>query len=975
MRSLLGRAVAVAIATGAAVVAQDVGSIRGTVADREWKGPLAEVQVSVVETGQRAVSDVLGVFTFTAVRPGKYTLVFAKDGYVREVRADLVVAAGKVTDLEVTLAGDITELEPRVVTDVVKMGAEGDATSLDTRLESPALVDSVGAEVMSKAGASDAAAALRLVAGASLQNGKTAVIRGLPDRYVSSQINGVRLPSADEDKRAVELDQFPAEVIAGIQVAKTFTPDQLGDASGGAVNVLLKGVPDEPFLARWKLQTTHNTQTTGRHDFLSYRGGGLQYWGGSASARGEQELGENWDGAVGVTEGDAPIDYKWSGSIGGRVEVARGVRVGGTVNIFYERDSSLEKNGIDDSWRVNTIGEPMVPDTSLGSPTGGSFISSLLDVKQGKRSVNWGGLATVGVETDHHAVTLAYLFTRSFDDIATLAEDTRGKQYFFPGYDPEVPTTPGHDVPDGAPYLRYQTLEYTERLTSTLQLSGRHRLDQVVGRRKAAVELDWTLARSTADRDQPDKRLFATSWTPDFFTPLKPAAAITLGNLQRTYKTLGEESEQYTVGLKIPFAQWSGDKGYVKVGVFGDTVDRRYDQETYSNFADPSPGFAGTFDEVDWSTHWIFEDHAITAGTTDVDYTGRQQVKAWYAMLDLPLLRTLNLVGGVREESTSISVVNVPEAAATWLPEGENAAVALGPGDADVDFSERELLPSVGLVWRPADAWTVRAAYGETVARQTFKEITPILNQEYLGGPIFIGNPNLRTSHIRNYDLRADWTPTSTTLVSVSWFEKDIRDPIEYLERATTFNFTTATNYPRGNLSGYEVEARQGLAPIGEALEGVTFGGNLTQIEARVNLPDSEIAAFRSLHGRDPSFSREMTSAPDWLWNLFVTWDVALTKTQIGLFYTVQGDTLVQGSGPSNSTFVPPTYLTQFDTLNLSVAQKLGENVRLVFAAKNLTDSEQREVYRSEFIASDVLRRRSSDGIDFSLTLGGEIRF
>ena len=36
---------------------------------------------------------------------------------------------------------------------------------------------------------------------------KFAVIRGLP-RYVSSQRNGVRLPTADENKRAVELDQF-----------------------------------------------------------------------------------------------------------------------------------------------------------------------------------------------------------------------------------------------------------------------------------------------------------------------------------------------------------------------------------------------------------------------------------------------------------------------------------------------------------------------------------------------------------------------------------------------------------------------------------------------------------------------------------------------------------------------------------------------------------------------------------------------
>ena len=42
------------------------------------------------------------------------------------------------------------------------------------------------------------------------------------------------------------------------------------------------------------------------------------------------------------------------------------------------------------------------------------------------------------------------------------------------------------------------------------------------------------------------------------------------------------------------------------------------------------------------------------------------------------------------------------------------------------------------------------------IARQTFKEITPILNQEYLGGPIFIGNPELKMSSVENYDLRLD---------------------------------------------------------------------------------------------------------------------------------------------------------------------------------------------------------------------------
>ena len=115
---------------------------------------------------------------------------------------------------------------------------------LHLRFESPALMDSISSDLMSRAGASDAASALRLVAGATVQDGKSAVIRGLPDRYVSSQLNGVRLPTADEDKRAVELDQFPSAVIESIQVSKTFTPDQQGDASGGAVNVRAQGHPD-----------------------------------------------------------------------------------------------------------------------------------------------------------------------------------------------------------------------------------------------------------------------------------------------------------------------------------------------------------------------------------------------------------------------------------------------------------------------------------------------------------------------------------------------------------------------------------------------------------------------------------------------------------------------------------------------------------------------------------------------------------
>lgn len=961
-------------------LAQQAGSIRGTVVDREYSGPVAEAQVTILEGGgRRAETDDQGAFVFQQLPPGRYTLIVAKDGFLREVRPDVVVTGGQLTEVSVALAADFADLEPVVVADVLRLGTEGEAALLDLRLESPALVNTIDADLMSRAGASDAAAALRLVSGASLQNGRSAVIRGLPDRYVSSQVNGVRMPSADEDKRAVDLDLYPSEVLSSIQISKTFTPDQFGDASGGAVDVRLKGVPDAPFLLKWKLQTSHNTQVTGRNRFLTYEGGGLNYWGGSATPLGPQELGENWGGAVGVSEADAPIDYKWSGSVGGRVEIAKGVRFGGTANLFYERDSAFDDGGVDDSYFGSvTPGAPLVPETSGTGGSGGTFTTSLLDVTQGRQTVQWGGLGTLGVETDNHAVSLIYLFTRSADDTATLAQDTRGKEYFFPGHDPNVNTTPGHSDPFAAPYLRYQTLEYTERLTSSLQLAGRHRLPRFSESKKSPVELDWTIARSSADRNQPDKRLFATRWIDGTFLPLTPSATFTLGNLQRTFKFVNEDSDQVTVGLKVPFTQWSGETGYFKVGFLRDEVTRKYDQDTYSNFNIPGQPpqvdeYDGNFDQVDWSQNWLFENHPITAGTTDVDYEGEQQVTGTYVMLDLPLAKRLNLVGGVRWENTDTTVVLSPEAGATWLPEGEGQETALLPGEADVDNGSRDVLPSVGLVWRPFDVLTARVAYNETIARQTFKELTPILNQEYLGGPIFVGNPDLEISQIRNYDLRVDLTPAAGTFLSASWFRKDIQDPIEYVARSVTFSFTTPVNYPRGRLSGFELEAKQELGSLVEALGGLAVGGNVTWLDGTVNLPDSEISRFEQIYNERPRTVRDLVSAPDYLYNLFLTWSVGLTGTQFGAFYTVQGDTLV--SGASVLPLIPATYQTKYDTLNLSIAQKLGSNITLTFAAKNLTDSEQREVFRSDYVSGDVLRRLGSDGIEYSLSLGGEIRF
>lgn len=973
-----------------------VGGLRGAIQDRDFAAPLPGVTVRLVELAREATTDDQGNFSFAELPPGVYTLVLAKDGYVRQIRSDVVVTAGQFTEIEAALAGDFTDMEEFVVEDALQLGAGTEAAVLQLRFEAPALLDAISSDLMSQAGASDAAAALRLVTGATVKDGKSAVIRGLPDRYVSSQLNGVRLPTADEDKRAVELDQFPSSVIDSIQVSKTFTPDQQGDASGGAVDVRLKGVPAETLL-EMKAQTSYNTQATGRGDFLTYEGGGVNGLGRDDGSRDIpfNRLGESWDGAVGVITDDAPSESKWSAALGGSRDLG-GVRVGGFASFFYERDSSYSDNGTDDEWWVENPGDEMTPQTNQGTVEDGDFKTHLFDVTQGSESVQLGGLATFGIETDDHRIGMTYLYSRTAEDVATLAEDTRGKEYFFPGYDADDPRGTGNEPDDrfAAPWLRLETLEYTERTTDSLQLDGMHalplgdvRLGDVLTFRDP--ELSWVISRSGADFYQPDKRQFGSLWLPasynpgvppfiDPFTtdpewfPYKPGANFTLGNLQRIWKTIDESSDQMAMDLKLPFQQWTRTEGYLKTGFFLDRVDRRFDQDSFSNFNDGGASFEGDWEDY-WSSVFDEEDHPITESLTDVDYDGEIDVSAWYTMFDMPVSPEFKWIGGARVERTSIGIVNHPEEDSFWFPPGATAPVQLNPGDADVDFASSNALPALGFQRTFGAEWTLRGSVSRTIARQTFKELTPIIQQEYLGGPVFIGNPDLGLSTLENYDLRLDFEPHEGALLSASWFRKDVENSIEYVQRIVDFSYTTAVNYPEGEIQGAELELRQDAGQLWAPLQGMSFGANATFIQAEVTLPPDEAARFDLPNIRAPMSKRDMTNAPEHIFNLFITYQVPAVGTQVGLFYTVQGDQLVAGAGESDGNFVPSVYQEQYDTLNLSVTQGFWKYLKVQFQAKNLTDPLIEEVYRSDYVAEEVRRSSYSKGVDYSLSITLEI--
>jgi outer membrane receptor protein involved in Fe transport len=235
---------------------------------------------------------------------------------------------------------------------------------------------------------------------------------------------------------------------------------------------------------------------------------------------------------------------------------------------------------------------------------------------------------------------------------------------------------------------------------------------------------------------------------------------------------------------------------------------------------------------------------------------------------------------------------------------------------------------------------------------------------------VFLGNPGLKMSALKNYDMRLDYTPYEGGLLSYSWFHKSIKRPIEYVQgRTNSYGYTTAVNYPSGVLTGSEFEVKQDVERLWDAVKGLTVGGNLTFIKSKVMLPQSEIDGLNELSILVPMTSRDMSNAPKYLYNLYATYDWKKYAMDFGLFYTVKGDTLIAGAGQSNGHFIPSVYEKEYGTLNFSLGKKLGEHGKLSFQIKNFLNPDIQTVYRAYVLDGDKVKTTYKKGVDYTVSV------
>jgi hypothetical protein len=192
---------------------------------------------------------------------------------------------------EATLAVAPPEVAPpsQVVEEVVVIGRYQSAATdvVSERLEASVPMDFLDAESIGRLGDSNVAVALKRAPGITVRDDKYVYVRGLGERYSSTQLNGAQVPSPDLTRDVLPLDIFPAEIIDALAVSKGYSPELPADFGGGNVDIRTKRVPEDAVL-RIKLNTGWNSESD--RDGWTYSGGGEDSWGEDDGTRALSEV-------------------------------------------------------------------------------------------------------------------------------------------------------------------------------------------------------------------------------------------------------------------------------------------------------------------------------------------------------------------------------------------------------------------------------------------------------------------------------------------------------------------------------------------------------------------------------------------------------------------------------------------------------------------------------------------------------------
>lgn len=514
--------------------------VTGRVLDQQNAIPLPGVPVEVLGSSDVVYTDVDGRYVLD-LPAGAHTLKVTMGGYQeRTVAVDAAPGAPVTADVGLSMAGFSEQVT--VAADVTDANSSTAQAQLLERKRSAMVSDNIGAEEMKANNDSNAASGLSRVTGLSVVGDGYVFVRGLGERYSSTTLGGVSLPTTEPERRVVSLDLFPAGLIDNVKVAKTYSPDQSAEFAGGLVQIEPLKFPSRPVLDL-SLGFGLNSQTTGQ-DIIGYAGGGNDWWG---FGRGDRAL-----------PGIFP-----------NTRVIRGAgRFTPDVG-FTQQQLEGFGEAFSNNWSVT--GRSGDPNQSFGAVFGQRFgklgvVASYSQSYREQYNTDEQITYVIGqndalenfVDYDFEYATkrattgvvanLAYQFTPtqrlSFENFLTNNGEDEARRYS--GFNGEA-----------GRFQRAQRLFWTEERITTNNLSGDHFFSSLGNSR-----IDWRIGYGRGDRDEPDLR-------ETIYQAINPANAYEFADLSQSGFRMFNRLDDTTIDGQINWStlsQIGGKAVQVKLG-------------------------------------------------------------------------------------------------------------------------------------------------------------------------------------------------------------------------------------------------------------------------------------------------------------------------------------------------------------------------------------------------------------------------
>ena len=829
--------ITIILVTLACITNAQNGKLVGKIVDGKTGETLPGAAVIIEGTTIGTASDFDGNFSLGNLKPGKYNIVCSYITYEGKKFVDVVIKANDVTTFNITLEQSSSATLGEVVIQA-EMNKENTNTILVMQKNNASVSDGISSESIKKTPDRSTSDVIKRISGATIQDNKFAIIRGMSDRYNAAFINGAPLPSSESDKKAFSFDIFPANILDNIIILKTATPDLTGEFSGGVIQINTKSIPEKNSQSI-SFGAGYNPQTTFKN-FKTYKGGKTDW--------------------LGVDDGTRSLPGNYPNP-GFTIDKNQQIEDAKLFNYDWSIQTKKALPNMNFQYSLANVGKFLKRD--IGSVFALTYNSNINTTYTTRRTfTEQGENFPVDKFSEFHDTTFSKVILSSAIWNLSYKLNSNNqigfKNLYSINSEDRVITRNGSADIVSSIWERSSVRWFTQNKIYSGQLNGDHYFE------KAKIKVKWVAGYSDITRDTPNlRRITRAKNSPLETDSIKYSAVIgnqgvapsSCGSMLFMKTNESMKSVRYDLSKSFVVGK---SKHEIQIGgshIFRDrTFTARllgYNFYTFGSKIFKNDSLLGLDDGNLFNSANIGIVNGpgkkdggflVTEATTPLDnYQASSMLHAGYLMGDSRFFKNkLRFIYGARLEAYNQKLSTI---------------ISGVPGKTDTTVID--LLPSINMVYGLTEKINIRLAYFSTVARPEFRELAPFTFLDFTTNYQISGNTGLKRSKIDNYDIRAEWFPGAGQIVSVSGFYKRINNAIEQVLDLGSANAITFANSPLANNVGVELEYRFKLSTLFKAdsskfLSNTTFFSNFAYIKSSVDNRNVNGGEIRPLQGQSP---------------------------------------------------------------------------------------------------------------------------